>query len=266
MDVISVKNLDDSHFHILEMKKKGIDIDNVVTDWSKQGGKRLIDIGVDENSFSIRKSFSNKYNFIFHAVGIHPNMSGGNVKLRMEKLENELNQPGINKIVAVGETGLDYYWKDVEKSTQQSFFRAHIELSIKYNKPVIIHNRDASEDILNILKEFKGRIRGIIHCFSATEYYLKEFVNLGFYISFAGNVTYKKNTELQNCLRIVPLDRILIETDSPYLPPTPKRGRLNTPNNIKYTFDYISEQLEEPELRSILNKNLNNIFELKEDI
>lgn len=261
MENLNIKKLDDSHFHILEMKEKNMNVEEMLSLWKKSGGKRLIDIGIDENNFELRKSYSDRYNFIYHSIGIHPNLADNN-KERVKILEKELLNDKTNTIVAIGETGLDYYWDTVTKEIQQTFFKAHIELAIKHDKPIIIHNRDASSDILEILQEYKGRIYGIIHCFSSTEYYLEEFVKLGFYISFAGNVTYKKNKELQQCLNVVPLDRLLIETDSPYLSPTPKRGRLNTPNNIYHTFNYISENLKQDNLEKILSDNLTKILKL----
>lgn len=262
MDKVSVENLDDSHFHILEMRKKDMCIEEIILRWKESGGKRLIDIGVDEKHFALRRSFSNKYNFIYHSVGIHPNSANENITQRLKIIEDELKDASNNKIVAIGETGLDYYWNSVDKNIQKSSFKAHIDLAIKYDKPLIIHNREASSDVLEILQSYQGKITGVIHCFSSTDLFLSEFIKLGFYISFAGNVTYKKNKDIQRCLKLVPLNRLLIETDSPYLSPTPKRGRLNSPNNIKYTFDYILKYIEEDQLKSILSKNLNNIFRL----
>lgn len=262
MEEISVKGLSDSHFHILEMIKKGVDIDNILDLWVSSGGKTLIDIGIEENDFTIRKKYSTNYDFIFHSIGIHPNSTGGDIDNRLITLENHLKNDLSNSIVAIGETGLDYYWDTVAPEIQKQFFVRHIELAIKYNKPIIIHNREASNDLLNILNQYKGTLKGIIHCSSSDPSTVLEFIDLGFYISYAGNITYKNNLDIQESLKCVPLNRLLIETDSPYLPPIPMRGRLNNPNNIKYTFQYVKENLKVDNLKIMLNENLIKIFNL----
>lgn len=262
MEEVSVKDLSDSHFHILEMIKKGVDIDKILDLWKSSGGKTLIDIGIEENDFTYRKKYSANYNFIFHSIGIHPNNAGGDIDHRLAILENHLINDLSNSIVAIGETGLDYHWDTVAPETQKQFFIGHIELAIKYNKPIIIHNREASNDLLNILNQYKGKVKGIIHCNSSDSATVMKFIDLGFYISYAGNVTYKNNLEIQESLKCVPTNRLLIETDSPYLPPIPMRGRLNNPNNIKYTFQYVKEILKVDNLKTILNNNLIKIFNL----
>lgn len=262
MDNLTVNNLNDSHFHLLEMIKKDIDIDEVLNTWKKDGGNYLIDIGINEDDYPYRRPYSLKYNFIYHSVGIHPNNAGNSLIKRISILERYLKEDTDNIIVAIGETGLDYYWDTVEKNVQKEFFTAHIELAIKYDKPIIIHNRDASSDIIEILTPYKGQINGIIHCYSSNVDFIKKFLSLGFYISYAGNLTYKNNQEIQETLKYIPLDRLLIETDSPYLSPIPKRGRLNNPNNIKYLFEYIQNFLKVNELKKILETNTTRIFKL----
>lgn len=266
MEEIELKNLNDSHFHIKEMIDKDIDFEEFINNWIKLGGKKLIDIGIEETDYVQRKEYARNYNFIYHTVGIHPNNAGGDIEYRFKILENHLKNDINNKIVGIGETGLDYYWDTVEKKVQKEFFIRHIELSIKYNLPLIIHNRDACSDIVDILKLYNGKISGIIHCFSSETKYLHEFLELGFYISYAGNVTYKKNIKIQASLKSTPIDRLLIETDSPYLSPIPLRGKLNTPNNIGFTFDYILDNLEisKESLKNKLTENLIKIFKLRE--
>lgn len=263
MKSYDISGLNDSHFHILEMIDKNIDMIQFLDQWKTSKGEYLIDIGVDEYKLQERLKFSKDYNFIYHCVGIHPNSAGGNKKERMEIIEKSIIEENV---IGIGETGLDYYWDTVKKSIQQEFLINHIELSIKYKLPIIIHNRDACEDLLKILKIYSGQITGIIHCFSSTEYYLKEFVKLGFFISYAGNITYKKNIELQETIKHVPINMLLIETDSPYLPPVPFRGKLNNPCYIGYTFNFIANKivLDKANLKSILKNNLENIFNLSE--
>lgn len=257
-----LKDLNDSHFHIKEMIDKEIDFEEFINNWIKLGGKNLIDIGIEETDYDKRKILAQNYNFIYHTVGIHPNNAGGDIEYRFKILENHLKNDINNKIVGIGETGLDYYWKSVPKEIQKLFFTRQIDLAIKYDKPIIIHNRDATEDVLKLLNIYKGKVTGIIHCYSSTKENIKKFLNLGFFISFAGNVTYKKNIEIQESLKCMEINKLLIETDSPYLSPVPKRGRLNNPINIKYTYQFIEETLKVKNLKNILDDNLRQIFKL----
>lgn len=264
MKYSEISNLSDSHFHILEMQKKGLDINDFFENWITSNGKFLIDIGIDENNLEERFLFSDKKN-LYYSVGIHPNSASSNLKDRMILIEKSINN---NKVIAIGETGLDYYWNNVDKSVQKEFFIAHIELSIKYNLPLVIHNRDASEDIISILKSYNGNAKGVIHCYSSNKLHLKEFIDLGFYISYAGNITYKNNKELQSSISFLPLDKLLIETDSPYLSPTPLRGKINTPLNIFHTFNFILSyfNIDENMLKNKLNSNLIKLFNIQEDL
>lgn len=260
----NIESLHDSHFHILEMKKKEMDIENFLSNWEKNLGKYLIDVGTDENNLKERLAYSQNKNYLFHTIGIHPNYCGGNVNDRMKKLEESISN---SKIVAIGETGLDYYWDKVDKKTQKDFFVKHIELAIKHNLPVIVHNREACHDILEILKKYEGKVKGIIHCFSSNKSYAAEFIKLGFFLSFAGNVTYKKSNEIVESLLSVPANKILIETDSPYLSPQKVRGKNNHPGYIGYTMDFISskKEISRDQLCSIINTNFINIFGLRQD-
>ncbi|MGL1894104.1 MAG: TatD family hydrolase [Spirochaetaceae bacterium] len=255
--------LSDSHFHILEMKKKNIDVSQTIKNWHDKSGKYLIDVGIDENHLNERLNYSKENSYILHTVGIHPNYAVGDTALRMKKIEDQLDNP---KIVAIGETGLDYYREHTKKEIQKEFFIQHIELAIKCGKPIIIHNRDSSDDLLNILKQYKGKLSGIIHCFSSTIEFMDEFLKLGFYISFAGNITYKNNSNLLECINNIPLNKLLIETDSPYLSPQPLRGKLNTQCNIVHTYNFIAQSIgiSIDTLKSQLDINIREVFKIKE--
>lgn len=260
---IKYKGTVDSHFHILEMKRKEIDIDLFIDNWKKSFDGYLIDIGITEDDIEERLNLSASYNKIFHTVGIHPNDCHGDLNSRIKVLENHLNS---KKIVGIGETGLDFYWDKVDKSVQIEFFKAHIDLALKYNLPIIIHDREASLEIVKVLLSYNRKFRGIIHCFSSNEEYLNIYLDLGFHISYAGNVTYKKNIDLQNTVNKVPLAKLLLETDSPYLSPVPKRGKLNSPLNLEHTYSYVANKLEiETEvLIAKVNRNLKELFKLEE--
>ncbi len=258
----SIKNISDSHFHILEMIDKNIDISNFFENWKCNNGSFLIDIGVDELNFNKRLYFSNKFDFLYHSIGIHPNSADIDYENRLKKIEETLPN---KKIIAIGETGLDYFRDIVNVEIQKKYLLGHIELSIKNNLPIIIHNRNASEDLLDILSNFKGQLSGVIHCFSDNHIIMKKFLDLGYYISFAGNSTYKKNTLLLDCIKNIPLDRLLLETDSPYLSPEPLRGRINTPENIIHTYNFVSKSLNIDINRIVkeVNKNIEILFRIK---
>lgn len=261
----NVKDLSDSHFHILEMKKKNLDLELFFRQWENENGNYLIDVGVDENNLDERLSYSKNRNYLFHAVGIHPNYCTESSKSRIITLEKQIS---CKKIVAVGETGLDYYWDRVDKNLQKDFFIEHIKLAIKYDLPIIVHNRDACEDVFNTLAEFQGQVKGIIHCFSSTPSYVNKFLDLGFYLSFAGNISYKKSSVILESLIETPVDKLLIETDSPYLPPQKVRGKTNHPGHIGYTLDFICENkgISRDDLSVQLENNFLNIFRIRKNI
>lgn len=261
MSLLYIDGLCDSHMHLLEMLNKDIDLEEFISNWKNNNGCFLIDIGINELDFENRISYSKLFNSLYFSVGIHPNYAGDDLSKRMLIIENNLKKENV---VAIGETGLDYYWDKVDKITQKKFFVEHIKLSLKYDKPIIIHNRDACDDILSILSQYKG-LRGIIHCYSSNRANLKRFLDLGFFISFAGNVTYKKNLELQECLKSVPTNRLLLETDSPYLSPVPLRGKINTPTNIYNTYKFTSEQtkIDIEKLKILVFNNICNVFNLE---
>lgn len=264
MKFSDIDSLIDTHFHIVEMQKKDIDIQMFLEQWFSRGGSYLLDVGIDESLFSERLQISRDYPKLLHSVGIHPNYAENDLIVRMNNIEKQLNN---NKVISIGETGLDYYWDKVDKTTQKDFFRSHIELSIRHSLPLIIHDREASEDIIDILKEYKDRAFGVIHCFSSSPEFAQEYLDLGFYLSFAGNLSYKKSLSIQKSLAITPLNRLLIETDSPYLSPQTVRGRTNHPGHIGFTLDFMADQLEISRVSLIDNiqKNFVRVFNLSEE-
>lgn len=259
MILSNIEGIIDSHMHFSEMQKKQINIDSFITNWFKKGGSYLIDIGIEENNFASRLELSSKNNKILLSAGIHPNYCTDNLTDRMKLIEEQVK---LKNVIAVGETGLDYFRDFTDKDLQKKYFLEHLSLSRKYNKPIIIHNRNASDDILEILENFGSPIKGLIHCFSEGPKHLKRFIDLGLNISFAGNITYKKSTDILESLLITPLEKILIETDSPYLSPQKVRGSINTPGNIGYTLDFICDKLNinRNQLVKTINNNFTNLF------
>ncbi len=185
-------------------------------------------------------ALAEKFDGFYASVGIHPEnaVSVSEIENTVNELEKMLSHP---KVVAIGEIGLDYYWEDYpDRETQKAFFRAQLELAIKTGYPVVVHDREAHGDCLEIAREYKG-VRGVFHSFSGSAEMAKELVALGWYISFSGVVTFKNARKTVEAAEIVPLDRILTETDAPYLTPHPHRGERNDSHYVTHTVEKLAE-------------------------
>ena len=234
----------DSHVHI-DFKEFNDDRKEVMKRFFEGGGEKMINVGCDLNS-SIRSYELAKNNKnIFASAGIHPHDADTIDKNSLKKLE-ELVQH--YKVIAVGEIGLDYFRNLSPQEKQIEAFRLQLELADNHKMPLIIHCRDAYNDLLDILKEYKtSDWRGVIHCFAASQKIAEKFLELGFYIGFTGIITYYKDKselgnkpEIYNVIKNMPLDKILIETDCPYISPVPKRGTRNEPLFVKYVAEKIA--------------------------
>lgn len=186
-----------------------------------------------------------------------------------EELEKELEEINIiskdKKVVAIGEIGLDYYWNKENKQLQKIAFKKQIEIAIKNNFPIVIHSREATKDTIDILKEYSNLPKkGIFHCCPLNKYLIEEGLKLGFYISFAGPITFKNSKNADEVISIVPLERLLIETDSPYLSPEPKRGKRNDSTNLRYIAEKIAnvKQISIEEVAKATYKNARRVFEI----
>lgn len=204
---------------------------------------------------------SEKFEGFYASVGIHPeNASNLNeIESTVDSLEKMLAHP---KVVAIGEIGLDYYWEDYPaREVQKEYFKAQIELAMKYDYPVVVHDREAHGDCLEIARKYKG-VKGVFHSFSGSAEMAKELVSLGWYISFSGVVTFKNARKTVEAAQVVPLERILTETDSPYLTPHPFRGKLNNSGYVLYTTEKLAEikGISVDEMAQIVAKNANNLF------
>ncbi|MCX8123807.1 MAG: TatD family hydrolase [Spirochaetes bacterium] len=231
----------DSHAHFdLCAEDHSTTADAIVVFMDEYNVGAAVHVVIDMHGLQWGIDFASKYNTIYLALGIHPSSPADSFALN--KI-SEAVEHGIKimpqKILGIGETGLDYYRMRQPKKMQQESFHAQIQLAKKYNLPVIVHSRDAMEDTYAILKEYTPLV-GIIHCFSGDHADAKKFIDLGFYISFAGNVTYKTATTLQQAAQYVPLDRLLLETDAPFLTPVPFRGKPNHPGLVSYTYNFVS--------------------------
>lgn len=228
----------DSHCHVDEPKFDE-DRDEVLSRMAAAGVTRYAVIGSDMASSRHAADFAAVHDGCFAAVGIHPHEAKGMRDGDLALLEAWLRE---DKVVAIGEIGLDYYYDLSPRDVQQDVCAQQMELAYTLGVPAAFHIRDAHGDMLEMMKARRNRLPGgIIHCFSGSWEVAKEYLKLGFYISFAGPVTFKKAPKLTEAARQIPRDRLLIETDSPYLAPEPVRGRRNEPTNVRFVAEKIAQ-------------------------
>lgn len=234
-------SLVDSHCHI-NLLDKQFSSDDVIYQAKKNGVEHMLCVSIDLESVSEIISLAKENDMISASVGVHPN-----VTLANEDITNELLELGEdNKVVAIGETGLDYFRSEGGLDWQRDRFRLHINVAKELNKPLIIHNRSATEDVFRILKEEGAdKVGGVMHCFVEDFETAKAAIDIGFMVSFSGIVTFKNARELQDVARKISLDNVLIETDSPYLAPVPFRGKPNQPAYVRYVAEFIANLREE---------------------
>lgn len=250
----------DSHAH-LDNERFDLDREYIIENLQKNGIELVVNIGADIHSSKASVELAEKYKNIYAVVGVHPH----EVKDMNENSLAEIEKLAKNKkVLAIGEIGLDYHYDNSPRDIQRKRFREQINLAKKLNLPIVVHSREADADILQILKEESQELRAIIHCFSSDRAQLKEYLGLGFYIAIGGPVTFKKTDELKEVVKVVPLDKLLLETDAPYLAPTPYRGKRNEPIFVKETAKLIAElrgiTLEDLTLQT--NKNTKKIFNI----
>lgn len=253
----------DNHAHF-DDKWFDEDRDEVIKSVYDSGVTRVVSAGYSLEGSLAARELSKKYDFIYFTVGISPNDLSSNWEQDVEKIEEILKEEINNKkLVAVGEIGLDYHY-DTDKEWQKKAFIKQIELANKYNKPIQIHTRDAVMDTIQILKDHPVNKKGIFHCCPFNRELIKEALKLGFYISVAGPVTFKNSKNAEEIVNMIPNDRILIETDSPYLAPEPHRGTRNNSKNVKFIAEKIAffKNLDISELARITYENANRIFEI----
>ena len=212
----------DSHSHYDDEKFDGLR-EELLTKLFNSGVCGIISCSVDGISSKNNLALAEKYDNFYVAVGIHPENLDSNTPI--SEIENFSKH---KKCVAIGEIGLDYYWDNVPCDVQKKWFIRQLELAKELDLPVIIHSRDAAEDTLDIMKRYDGKLRGVIHCFSYSKEMAREYVKMGFYIGIGGVVTFKNGKKTKAVVSDIPMDRILLETDCPYLAPEPYRGKRNS--------------------------------------
>tara|TARA_B100001093_G_scaffold72240_1_gene62789 strand:- start:227 stop:985 length:759 start_codon:yes stop_codon:yes gene_type:complete len=249
----------DSHCH-LDYEPLFENIDDILKRSREAGVEKLLTICTTLQSFNKIKFLVEKDEMIYGTYGIHPH-EAKNDKVNSDLIINEVKQN--NKIIGIGETGLDFYYNHSDKDDQIISFEEHIKASVKLNIPLIIHSRNAEEETLEIFNKYKKyKLKILMHCFTGSKKFAENLLPLGAYFSASGIITFKNSLELQETFKFIPLDKILIETDSPYLAPVPNRGKQNEPSFVKYTAQKLAEvkQISHLDLIKNTTSNFNTLF------
>lgn len=256
----------DSHAH-LDDEKFDEDRDTIIEEIHKSDVEKFVSAGYSLEGSKKAIELSQKYDFIYATVGNSPNDIPQTKEELWKMLEEIENLGKTKKVVAIGEIGLDYYWNKENKELQKEAFIEQIKIANKLDLPIVIHTREAVMDTLQILKENTVNKKGIFHCCPLNRELVKEALKLDFYISFCGPVTFKNSKNAAEIIEMVPNDKMLIETDSPYLSPEPLRGRRNDPRNVEYVAQKIADVkgLEIEQIADSTYKNALKIFNINEN-
>ena len=249
----------DSHCHLDHEPLKS-DLSNIIKRSKDVGIEKLLTISTSVESFQKIKNIINKDEIIFGTIGIHPHETDNNEISIDYIVKNFEENP---KIIGIGETGLDFYYNNSDKEKQIKSFKKHIEASIKTNSPLVVHSRNAEDETFEILNKYQGeKLKILMHCFTGSKNFAEKLLKLNAFFSASGIITFKNSIDLQETFKILPLEKILIETDSPYLAPVPNRGKKNEPSFLSYTAQKLADikDLSKQEITKITTKNFNNLF------
>ena len=249
----------DSHCH-LDHEPLLSDLSNVIKRSKDIGIKKLLTISTSLESFSRIKNIIDKDEMIYGTIGIHPHETNENL-ISAENIVKNFNEN--LKIIGIGETGLDFYYNNSDKDKQINSFNEHIKASIETNAPLIIHSRNAEKDTFDILNNYKNdNVKILMHCFTGSKKFAEKLLDLNAYFSASGIITFKNSIDLQKTFKFLPLENILIETDSPFLAPVPNRGKKNEPSYIDFTAKKLAEikEITKSELIQITTDNFNKLF------
>ena len=256
----------DNHSHLNDEKFDN-DRSEIINEIYEDGTTNFITTGYNVESSKKAIEIASKYDFIYATAGISPN----DIPQSEEELWKQLKEikqlaKSNKKILAIGEIGLDYYWNEENKELQKLAFIEQIKIANELNLPIVIHTREAVMDTILILKEYQVENKGVFHCCPQNRELIKEGLKLGFYISFAGPITFKSSKNAEEMIKLVPNNRILIETDSPYLAPEPVRGTRNIPSNVKYIAKKIADvkELSLEDIEKITLENTKKVYKIKD--
>ena len=249
----------DSHCH-LDHSPLLENLKNVIVRAKSVGVNQFLTISTSIKSFENVKKIISHYKEVFGTVGIHPHETESHKDISKNSLiKLQLNH---DKIIGIGETGLDFYYENSDKIIQKKIFIEHIEASLELNLPLIIHSRSAEEDTFNILNDYYSKKPKILmHCFTGSKEFAKKLLDINCYISVSGIITFKKSTELADTISSIPIEKLLVETDSPYLAPLPHRGKSNEPSYIIHTVEKLS-QIKKISKENVIINTTNNFKEL----
>ena len=249
----------DSHCH-LDHEPLLSDLSNIIKRSKDVGIKKLLTISTSLESFERIKNIINIDEIIYGTIGIHPHETNENL-INSDLIIKNFNEN--SKVIGIGETGLDFYYNNSDKDKQIKSFIEHIKASIKTNAPLIIHSRSAEEDTFKILNSYKkSNLKILMHCFTGSKNFAEKLLDLDAFFSASGIITFKNSTDLQETFKYLPLDKILIETDSPFLAPVPNRGKKNEPSFIDFTAQKLADlkKISKSQLIKITTDNFNKLF------
>lgn len=250
----------DSHCHLdrIKLDAHDNDFDTLIKQCRQAGIEHMLCVSIDLDNYPTMRELVQAYSDISVSVGVHP-MADKDTPLKPDLLDQLAKD---DRVVAIGETGLDYYYHKGDPSWQQQRFRQHMRCAVQHGKPVIIHTRDAGQDTLAILREEQGeQCGGVIHCFTETLEFAEQVMQMGFMISFSGIVTFNNANALREVARHVPDEHLLIETDSPYLAPSPHRGKQNTPVLVSHVAETLAK-IRNTSIEHIAEVSRNNFYRL----
>lgn len=249
----------DSHAHY-DDEAFAEDREELLASMREHGIANIVNVGASVSSCETTLALAERYPFIYAAIGVHPDEVGELDEERMERIKALCAH---EKVVAVGEIGLDYYWDKSARDIQAYWFKRQLGLAREVSLPVIIHSREAAADTMELMKEERaGELGGVVHCYSYSPKMAMEYVKMGFYIGIGGVVTFKNAKKLKETAACVPLERILIETDCPYLSPEPNRGKRNSSLNLPYVAEEIAriKEVEPEKVVQVTNENAKRLF------
>ncbi len=240
------------------------DREELLASMEENGVKHIVNIGASMESTRTSVALADKYDFMYAAVGVHPNDTESLTEQDMEELKEYCKNN--KKVVAIGEIGLEYHYLEPSKEVQRKWFLRQLDLAAELQMPVVIHSRDAAEETFQILKQYEGKVKGVVHCYSYSKEMAREYVKMGYYIGVGGVVTFKNGKKLKETVEDIPLEKIVIETDCPYLSPEPNRGRRNSSLNLPYVVKQIAElkHVSEEEVMEVTYKNALDLYKITE--
>ena len=249
----------DSHCH-LDYEPLSLSLDAVVDRAKKEGVEYLLTISTKDNKYKNILNIINNFENVYGTYGIHPHETENNQVNKQRIIKEVMN---FDKIIGIGETGLDFFYNHSNRDSQIISFKAHIEASIELKRPIIIHSRNAEKETFDILNSYKSSdLKILMHCFTGSLEFAQKLMTINAFFSASGIITFNNSNDLQNTFRSIPKERLLIETDSPFLAPIPMRGKKNEPSFIKYTINKLSKlkNMTDKEIIKITTNNFDSLF------